>query len=289
MPVAEVGRDHVLAVLQPLWRGSHETALKTRARIASILDYATAKGWRPEGLNPARWRGNLDRLLRRQPVGAETRHHAALPWAEAPAFVAALQERGASAARMLELVVLTACRSNEARGACWREVDLDRAIWTIPPSRSKTGVEHRIPLAPAAVALLRRQLPPDGRLDPEAPVFPGVRDRPQSAAAMVKLLERMQARTPRSKARWRDADGRPITVHGFRSTFRDWCEEATSTPHAVSEAALAHAIPSQVEAAYRRGDLFAKRRALMQEWADFCSRAPAEVVALRPAAAEQKA
>jgi integrase len=281
--VAEVGRDHVLAVLHPIWRGSHETALKTRARIASVLDYAMAKGWRPEGLNPARWRGNLDRLLGRRPVGAETRHHAALPWMDAPAFVAALRERGAPAARLLELVVLTACRSNEARGARWREVDLDRAVWTVPSSRSKTGVEHRVPLAPAAVALLRGLFPPDGRPEPEAPAVPGARGGPQSAAAMVKLLERMQAGAPDGKPRWRDADGRPITVHGFRSTFRDWAGETTAHPREVVEGALAHRLGDRVERAYARGDMFARRARLMADWAGFLAR---PVVRVHPLHAE---
>jgi integrase len=272
IPVAEIGRDHVLAVLRPIWQGSHETALKTRARIASVLDYAAARGWRPEGLNPARWRGNLDKLLGRRPVGAETRHHPALPWPEMPAFMAALLEREAPAARMLRLVILTACRSNEARGACWREIDLERAVWTIPPSRSKNGIEHRVPLAPAAVALLRGLMPAGGASDPEAPVFVTARGRMHAATAMVHLVERMQSGMLDGRPRWRDADSRPITVHGFRSTFRDWAGETTAHPREVVESALAHRVGDRVERAYARGDMFARRTRLMADWADHLAR-----------------
>jgi len=171
LPVAEIGRDHVLAVLQPLWHENHETARKARARIASVIDFAMAKDWRPEGLNPARWRGNLDKLLGRRPVEAATKHYPALPWEQMPAFMAALRQRPAMAARMLELVVYSACRSNEACGALWGEMDLDRGVWTIPAARAKAGMEHRVALAPAAVAMLRQLLPDDDKPAAADPVF----------------------------------------------------------------------------------------------------------------------
>jgi len=289
VPVDEIGRDHVLATLQPLWHGSHETALKTRARIASVLDYAAGRGWRPEGLNPARWRGNLDKLLGRRPVGAETQHYPALPWWEAPAFMAALREREAPAARMLELVVLTACRTNEARGACWREVDFARAVWTIPPSRSKTGAEHRVPLAPAAKALLRGLMPADRGPDPDALIFVTAHGRRHAATAMVHLIERMQGGAPRGTPRWHDANGRAVTVHGFRSTFRDWAGETTPHPREVVESALAHRVGDKTERAYARGDLFARRARLMADWADFLARPDADTLRLHACPAACKA
>lgn len=281
LPVAEIGRDHVLEVLQGLWRDNHETARKTRARIASVIDYAMAKGWRAEGLNPARWRGNLDKLLGKRPVDAATQHYPALPWEQMPAFMAALRQRPALAARLLEFTILTATRSNEARGALWQEVDLDRGVWVVPASRTKGGTEHRVALSPAAMALLRALLPMGGSSpDPEALIFPGPRSGPHSNMATAALLDRMQAGTDDGKPRWRDADGRAITTHGFRSAFRTWAGETTAHPREVVEAALSHRVGDQVERAYARGDLFTRRARLMADWADFCTRKTADVVAL---------
>jgi integrase len=264
LPVGEIDTDHILRCLNPIWTAKPETAARVRGRIEAVLDYAAARGWRA-GQNPARWRGHLSNLLPRRSKVAPVEHHAALPWREMGAFMARLRAQGGTAARALEFCVLTATRTGETIGARWSEVDLEAAVWTVPAGRMKAGKEHRVPLSGAAVAVLRAMAP----LRPEEGdgfVFPGGKaDGPLSSMAMLMLLRRM---------------GRgDLTVHGFRSAFRDWCEEATSTPHAVSEAALAHAIGDKVEAAYRRGDLFAKRRALMEEWARFCAEAPAAVVA----------
>lgn len=281
VPVADIGRDHMLDVLQVLWRENHETARKTRARIATVIDYAMAKGWRAEGLNPARWRGNLDKLLGKRPVDAATQHYAALPWDQMPAFMAALRQRHALVARMLEFTILTATRSNEARGARWQEVDLERGVWVVPASRTKGGAEHRVALSPAAVALLRNLPNLHGSShDPEALMFPGPRGGPHSNMATAALLDRMQAGADDGKPRWRDTDGRAITTHGFRSTFRTWAGETTSHPREVVETALSHRVGDQVERAYARGDLFTRRARLMTDWAGFCTRKTADVVAL---------
>jgi integrase len=197
---------------------------------------------------------------------ARVEHHAALPWQEMGAFMARLRQQRTAAAKALEFTILTAARTGEALGTRWSEIDMDAAVWTVPAERMKGGRAHRVPLSGAALVVLRHMLP----LRPaegDGFVFPGIRrGKPLSGAVMPKLLARM---------------GRgDLTVHGFRSSFRDWCEGATHTPHAVAEAALAHAVADKVEAAYRRSDLFEKRRALMEDWAAFCAREPAEVVAL---------
>lgn len=284
LPVGEVGTDHVLRVLQPIWTGKTETAARVRGRVEAVLSYAAARGWRP-GENPARWRGHLDHLLPRRSKVATVENHAALPWQQMSRFMAALRASRPTAARALEFAILTACRSGEVFGARWFEIDLDAALWTVPAGRMKAGREHRVPLSTAALEVLQemaRLRPADG----SRYVFPGqVAGKPLSTMAMLMLLRRMNPEAGGSPARWRDArSGSAITPHGFRSSFRDWCEEATSTPHAVAEAALAYTIGDRVEAAYRRGDLIQKRAALMQEWADYCAKAPAEIRALRPAA-----
>lgn len=270
MPVADVATDDVLRCLNPVWKAKPETATRLRGRVEAVLDYATARGWR-QGVNPARWRGHLSNLLPRRSKVARVEHHAALPWGDMGAFMVALRGQPGTAARALEWCILTATRTGETIGARWSEVDAEAAVWTVPGARMKAGREHRVPLSPAALAILAAMAP----LRPaegDGFIFPGaVAGKPLSGMAMLMLLRRMK---------------RPdLTVHGFRSAFRDWCEEATSTPHAVAEAALAHTIGDKVEAAYRRGDLFAKRAKLMAEWADYCGRAPAAVVALRPVAA----
>jgi integrase len=266
LAVASIATDDVLRVLQPIWQAKPETASRVRGRIEAVLDYAAARGWR-QGENPARWRGHLANLLPARAKVARVVHHAALPWQEIGAFMARLRQHRATAARALEFTVLTAARTGEVIGARWPEVGMDAAVWTVPAERMKGHRAHRVPLSAAALAVLRHMLP----LRPaegDGFVFPGLRPgKPLSNMAMLKLLERM-------------GHG-DLTVHGFRSAFRDWCEEATHTPQAVAEAALAHAVADKVEAAYRRGDLFAKRAALMEEWAAFCAKAPGAVVALR--------
>ena len=251
LPVNEIKTADVLRVLQPLWSRTPETAERLRGRIENILSAAKAKGYR-SGENPAVWRGHLDQLLpKRQRL---TRgHHAALPFDQAPAFMADLRMRRAVAARALEFTILTAARSGEVLGAEWDEFDLDRRLWLVPAGRMKAGREHRVPLTDRALAILTEV----AELGTTGFVFPGPKpDAPLSSMAMSMLLRRMEA---------------DITVHGFRSTFRDWASEATSFPHEVCEMALAHTIGNKAEAAYRRGDLFEKRRKLMEAWATYCA------------------
>jgi integrase len=267
-PVDEIGTDDVLRCLQPIWTEKPETAARVRGRIEAVIDYAMARGWRAAA-NPARWRGHLSNLLPRRSKVARVQHHAALPWQDMGAFLVDLRKRPGTAARALEFCILTATRTGETLGARWSEIDLAGAVWTIPGERMKAGREHRVPLSGAAVAVLAEM----AALRPEEGdgfVFPGAAEgRPLSSMSMLMLLRRMKRGD--------------LTTHGFRSAFRDWTEEATSTPHAVAEAALAHTIGDKVEAAYRRGDLFAKRAVLMQEWADFCAKVPASVTPLRVA------
>ena len=270
VPVAEVETAHVAAALRPLWHDKPETASRLRGRIEAVLDFAAAHGWRG-GANPARWRGHLDKLFPRRAKVRPVEHHPALPWPDLPGFAAALRARDGAAARALEFAILTAARSGEVLGTRWPEIDLDGAVWTVPKGRMKAAREHRVPLAPAAVALLRGLL--RARAAPDALVFPGQRDgRPLSVMAMAMVLRR----TGRGD----------LTVHGFRSTFRDWAGETTAHPREVVEAALAHRLGDRVEQAYARGDLFTKRRRLMEDWAAFCAEAPADAEASRAAVAE---
>ena len=267
LPVAEVDTAHTMAALEPIWHGKPETASRLRGRIESVLDYAKARGWRT-GENPARWRGHLDNLLPARGKVSRVEHHAALPWGEIGAFMVALRGQEGLAARALELTISTAARTSEALNARWSEFDLDQGVWTVPPERMKAGREHRVPLTPAAVTLLRSLLPLREPLRGDW-VFPGMRDaRPLSNMAMLMLLRRMGR-----------AD---LTAHGFRSTFRDWAAE-TGQPADIAEAALAHTLGNKVQAAYQRGDLLTRRRKLMDDWAEFCDRAPAtdKVVPLR--------
>lgn len=250
--IDDIDTEDVLGVLQPLWQHRPETASRLRGRIEAVLDAAKARGLR-SGENPARWRGHLDHLLpRRQKL---TRgHHAALPYEKLPDFVANLRERRSTAARLLEFTILTAARSGEAIGARVDEFDVDKATWTIPAARMKAGRPHRVPLSERALELIAAQ--DLGTSEGDAPVFQGLRGGLLSNMAMSQLLKRMG---------YGD-----VTVHGFRSSFRDWAAETTGFSHEVCEMALAHVIPNKAEAAYRRGDLFEKRRQLMNAWADFC-------------------
>lgn len=250
-PVSEIDTEAVLSVLQPIWTKVPETASRLRGRIENVLDAARARGFR-DGPNPATWRGHLKTLLpARQKL---TRgHHAALPYDDLPALMADLRARQSTAALALELCILTATRSSEVLNATWDEFDLDKAIWTIPATRMKAGHAHRIPLTDRALDILRSLT----RLDDNPHVFPGQKQgQPLSLMAMTMQLRRM--------------DRGDITVHGFRSTFRDWASEQTSFPHETCEHALAHRISDKAEAAYRRGDQFDKRHKLMEAWAMFC-------------------
>lgn len=267
-PIAAVDVGDVMRALEPIWREKPETASRVRGRIEAVLDYAAAREWRA-GENPARWKGHLANLLPARARVAKVEHHAALPWAEAGAFMAELDKQAGMAALALRFAILTAARTGEVTGATWTEVDLDGKAWTVPSARMKAGREHRVPLSPAALDVLRAvRLPGDPA--PGAFVFPGgVRDKGLSNMAMTAVLRRMGR-----------AD---LTVHGFRSTFRDWCAEQTAHPREVAEAALAHTLRDKVEAAYRRGDLFERRAVLMAEWAAFLARPaqPAAVVPMR--------
>lgn len=266
IPVNLLDTGHVLAVLRPVWLAKSETASRLRGRIESVLDAATARGWRT-GENPARWRGHLDNLLAARSKVSRVVHHAAMPWRELPGLMAKLAESGAVSARCLQFLILTAARSGEARGASWQEIDLDAGVWAIPGERMKAGREHRVPLSAPALAILREML--THRHGADALVFPGGRPgRPLSDVALAKAL--------------RVAGGEDATVHGLRSTFRDWCAEMTAYPREIAETALAHVNRDKTEAAYVRTDHIDQRRRLMAAWADFLSRPAAAAGAVVP-------
>nr|WP_313901432.1 integrase arm-type DNA-binding domain-containing protein [Methylobacterium sp. J-070] len=251
LSVQAIDTGLVMKAVEPIWTTKPETAVRVRGRIESILDWAKARGFRA-GDNPARWRGHLQNLLPRRSKIQRVSHHAALPFTEVPAFMQRLAGQPGVAARMLAFTILTAARTGEAIGARWDEIDLEAGIWVVPASRMKGGFEHRVPLPAPALAILAEMSAIRG----SDYVFPGGRrGKPPSNMAMLELLKRM--------------DRGDLTVHGFRSSFKDWASETTHFPREVTEAALAHAIESKVEAAYRRGDLFAKRRELMDAWAAF--------------------
>ena len=252
--VSMIDTGHIMRILEKdnLWNEKTETASRVRGRIESILDWATVRKYR-SGENPARWKGHLDKLLPARTKVKKTEHHPALPWQEMGAFMADLREQAGVAARGVEFAILTATRSGEVRGAIWAEIDLDNGVWIIPPERMKAKKEHRVPLSGKALDLLKKQ-------KAEYPgdlVFPGMKEgKPLSDMSLTAVLRRMERNE--------------ITVHGFRSSFRDWAAESTAYPNEMVEMALAHTIGNKVEAAYRRGDLFEKRRHMMQTWSDFC-------------------
>ena len=264
LPVDKIVTDDVLSVLKPHWNEKPETASRLRGRIERVLDAAKAQGLRT-GENPARWRGHLDQLLpRRQSI---TRgHYAAMHYGDVPTFMTRLRSKHSTAALALEFVVLTAARCGEAVGARWQEFDPENAMWTVPVSRMKAGREHRVPLSQRALTILKvMREHRDGDF-----VFPSARhlDKFLAVRTLWRVIRGMQIR---------DA-----TVHGFRSAFRDWAAECTNFPSEVCEAALAHSVANKVEAAYRRGDLFEKRRKLMEAWAIYCVAPKAgKVVAFR--------
>jgi integrase len=255
----------VMQALEPIWQNKPETASRVRQRIEAVLDWAKALKFR-EGENPARWRGHLENLLPAPTKIRQVEHHAALPYSEIGAFMGAVRGQEGVAARALELTILTAARTGEVIGAGWDEFDLAGGMWTVPAERMKAQREHRVPLSAPALALLTAlHETRTGEF-----VFSGARrGKPISNMAMLMLLRRM---------------GRgELTAHGFRSTFRDWAAERTNFPSEIAEMALAHVVSDKVEAAYRRGDLVAKRRQLMDAWGRYCTAPPAagEVVALR--------
>ena len=264
LPVQAVDVGLVLKVLGPIWQSKPETASRVRGRIEVILDWARARGYRPrDSENPARWRGHLEQLLPKPTKLRRVQHMAAMPYAGVPEFMAELRREEGSSARALEFTILTAARTAETLGARWSEIDLTARVWTIPPERIKGGKEHRVPLADRVVEIMQ-SLPREAG---NQLVFIGARHgRPLSEAAMLGVLRDM---------------GVGCTVHGFRSSFRDWCAEQTNHPREIAEAALAHVL-EKTEGSYQRGDLLEKRRRLMTAWARYCStpRAPGAVVLL---------
>lgn len=254
LPVQEVGVDHVIKILEPIWSSKTETASRLRGRIESVLDWATARGFR-RGENPARWRGHLDQLLPPPSKVRQVKHFSALPFDKMASFMLELKTQSGASADALQFAILTAARTNEVCGARWEEIQINDRVWVIPKERMKAGVEHRVPLSDQALAVLKRRYN-DGRKLETGFVFTIKGDRPLSTMAMLKLLARMNKND--------------ITVHGFRSTFRDWAAESTNFSRDVCEMALAHTVGDKVEAAYRRGDLFKKRIELMKSWGRYC-------------------
>lgn len=249
--VRDISVEHVLTVLKPIWKEKNETASRVRGRIESVLDWASARNYR-SGDNPARWKGLLDKLLPAPSKIKVVEHHRAMPIDEAPAFVASLRMQSGVSALALEFAILTAARSGEVRGARWEEIDMPAALWTVPKDRMKAGKEHRVPLNSQAMEILDAVK----ESDHSGLVFPAPRGGMLSDMTLTALMRRMKV------------DAVP---HGFRSTFRDWVSERTNYPRELAEQALAHVIENKVEAAYRRGDVLEKRRAMMAGWGEFLS------------------
>jgi integrase len=270
LPVAEIDTGLVVKCLAPIWESKTETASRVRGRIESVLGWATTSGYRT-GENPARWKGHLENLLATISKSSRTKNHPSLPWQRVGAFTAALRAREGVAARAVEFAILTACRSGEVRGARWAEFDTAGKLWTIPAERMKAKREHQVPLSDAALAVLE-SIPKD---DDVEVVFAGTKKQPLSDMSLTAVIRRMNGD---EKPVWADANGDSITVHGFRSTFRMWAAETTNYPREVAEHALAHQLPDAVERAYQRGSQFAKRAALMAEWAVYCATVPTDAV-----------
>ncbi|MEW8437975.1 MAG: integrase arm-type DNA-binding domain-containing protein [Candidatus Thiodiazotropha taylori] len=255
--VDAITTDDILKILQPIWTNKTVTAKRLQGRIENILDFAAAHKYR-DHLNPARWRGHLDKLLAKPSRVKEVSHHPAMPYSEVPGFMIKLAANGSTSALALQFLILTTTRTSEVLQAKWDEIDLDKGVWTIPAERMKARREHRVPLSDAALNILAALT----RLEGNAYLFPGSRHgRPLSNMALLQLMRGMGYGVNGNRGGY--------VPHGFRSSFRDWSGEISSFPRDVAEMALAHAIKNKVEAAYRRGDLFEKRRKMMQEWADY--------------------
>lgn len=248
LPVADVDVALIMKALEPIWTEKPETAARLRGRIERVLDWAKVSGFR-DGENPARWRGNLSHLLPQRGKVKRVEHHKALPYKDMPDFWKALTKHTGTAAQALRFTILTAARTGETLGATWDEIDLKERVWTVPADRMKAGREHRVPLTPAAVVIIEAMK----KERSNEFIFPGLKkDKPLSNMALLKMLK--------------DMGRNDLTVHGFRSTFRDWAAECSDMPREVAEAALAHTLDNKVEAAYRRTDFFEKRIALMEAW-----------------------
>jgi len=249
MHVADVEQAHILRILEPIWTTKTETASRVRGRIETVLDWAAARGHR-SGINPAQWKGRLDKLLAAPRKLQAVAHHPAVPIDDAAAFYAELSQADGIAARALQFAMLTATRSGEVRGAAWSEVDLAKGLWVIPAARMKAKAEHRVPISPASLALLNA-LP---RIEGCDFVFPSSRKAALSDMSLLAVMRRM---------------GSQYVPHGLRSTFRDWAAERTEFPRDLAEKALAHVLDSKTEAAYRRGDMVERRATMMFAWAQF--------------------
>jgi len=279
LPVAEIDTALVMKVLTQkdaagaqFWESKTETASRLRGRIESILGWATTSGFRT-GDNPARWRGHLENLLANISKASRTKNHPSLPWQRMGEVMQALRKREGTAARAVEFVILTACRSGEVRGAKWAEIDLDAKLWTIPGERMKAKREHEVPLSDEAIALLKA-LP---RIEDCELVFPGTKAQQLSDMSLTAVIRRMNGD---DVPIWTDKEGKTITVHGFRSTFRMWAAESTNYPREVAEHALAHQLPDAVERAYQRGTQFTKRAKMMADWAKYCGKVQQEAKVL---------
>jgi integrase len=256
-PVDIITTEDIKTILSPIWTTKTETAKRVQGRIENILDYAAAHKYR-DPINPARWRGHLDKLLPKPSRVKKVTHHPAMPYTELPKFMRELSTTSSISSLALQYLILTATRTSEVLQAQWSEIDMDAAVWIVPANRMKSGREHRVPLSGSATALLST-IP---RISGNPFVFPGMRDkRPLSNMALLKLMG--------NKGHGVDGTRGHYVPHGFRSSFRDWSGEVSTFPRDVAEMALAHVIENKVEAAYRRGDLFAKRRNMMDAWADY--------------------
>lgn len=277
LPVAKIDTALVVKCLSPIWQTKTETATRLRGRIESVLGWATTSGYRT-GENPARWKGHLENLLANIGKSTRTKHHPSLPWQRIGEFMVAISSREGIAAKAVEFVILTACRSGEVRGAKWSEFDFNEKVWTIPKERMKATREHQVPLSDAALAVLESMRMKQSALaesnsqsNTDQFVFAGTKGQVLSDMTLTALIRRMNS--DEEKPVWTDAAGQGITPHGFRSTFRMWAAENTVYPREVAEHALAHQLPDAVERAYQRGTQFLKRQSLMAEWGAFCTSA----------------
>lgn len=273
LPPAEITTDHIFTILKDIWLTKTETATRLRGRLEVILSYAKIKGYR-DGENPAAWKNHLSHILPQPGKVAPHKHHAALPYQRIAKFMAALERVDTIASSCLLFTILAACRSQESMECQWNEFDLDEKVWVVPPKRMKMKKEHRVPLTDAMLRILKTRL----ATKINDYVFPGVKEnKPLSNMAMTNTIRRMHESLCKAEVEagkkpkgWTDKEGRVITAHGFRSSFRDWAAELTHYPGEMAELQLAHAVANPVEAAYRRGDMFEKRRAMMTDWAQWC-------------------